>query len=128
MSKILLVEDNNLIRDMLSLRLRRKGYDVLVAADGAAGVALAASERPDLVLMDMSLPALDGWSAVRLLKGTPDTALIPIIALTAHVADDVRDKALSAGCDDYDTKPIDFERLLDKMQTLLKKNGVTSAA
>ena len=128
MPRILLVEDNNLIRDMLSLRLQRKGYDVLVAEDGAAGVALAASERPDLVLMDMSLPALDGWAAVRLLKGTANTALIPIIALTAHDADGVREKALAAGCDDYDTKPIDFERLLDKMQTLLKKNGVTSAA
>lgn len=124
MSRILLVEDNNLMRDMLSRRLQSKGYDVLTAADGVAGVALAATERPDLVLMDMNLPSLDGWAAARLLKGTPNTALIPIMALTAHSVDGVQDKVLAAGCDDYDTKPIDFERLLGKMEALLKKNGV----
>jgi two-component system cell cycle response regulator DivK len=123
MFRILLVEDNELMRDMLSLRLRRKGYDVLTAADGIAGVALAALERPDLVLMDMNLPSLDGWTATRMLKGTPKTALIPVMALTAHDGDGVRDKILEAGCDDYDTKPVDFERLLGKVQALLKKTG-----
>jgi two-component system cell cycle response regulator DivK len=119
MSRILLVEDNNLLRDMLTLRLQGKGYDVLSAADGEAGVALAATERPDLVLMDISLPGLDGWAAARLLKATPVTALIPIMALTAHDMEYVQDKALVAGFDGYDTKPIDFERLLGKMQALL---------
>jgi two-component system cell cycle response regulator DivK len=121
MPRILLVEDNEMNRDMLSRRLQRKGYDVLIAVDGEAGVRMAASEQPDLVLMDMSLPALDGWEATRRLKGAPSTASIPIIALTAHVMNGDRDKALSAGCDDYDAKPIDFERLLGKMQALLKK-------
>ena len=121
MSKILLVEDNEMNRDMLSRRLQRKGYEVLIAVDGEAGVKIAASERPDLILMDMSLPVLDGWEATRRLKGEPNTASIPIIALTAHVMGGDRDKALAAGCDDYDSKPIDFERLLGKMQALLKK-------
>ena len=120
MSRILLVEDNNLIRDMLSLRLRRKGYDVLSAADGEAGVALAASERPDLVLMDISLPGLDGWAATRLLKGTPATASIPILALTAYDMECVRGKALAAGFDGCETKPIEFERLVGKIQALLE--------
>jgi two-component system cell cycle response regulator DivK len=127
MSRILLIEDNNLIRDMLSLRLRRKGYDMLTAADGEAGVAMAARERPDLVLMDISLPGLDGWAAARLLKGTPHTADIPIIALTAHDMECVKDKALAAGFDGYDTKPIDFERLLDKMEALLKNRDLLGA-
>jgi len=127
MSRILLVEDNNLIRDMVSLRLQRKGYDVLTAADGEAGVALAASERPDLVLMDINLPGLDGWTAARLLKGTPNTAFIPIIALTAHDMECVRDKALAAGFDGCDTKPIDFERLLGKMEALLKDRDLLGA-
>jgi CheY-like chemotaxis protein len=106
---------------MLSRRLQRKGYEVMIAVDGEAGVKIAASERPDLILMDMSLPVLDGWEATRRLKGEPNTASIPIIALTAHVMGGDRDKALAAGCDDYDSKPIDFERLLGKMQALLKK-------
>lgn len=121
MPRILLVEDNEMNRDMLSRRLQRKGYDVVIALDGETGMTMAASERPDLILMDMSLPVLDGWEATRRLKGTPETAAIPIIALTAHVMAGDRDKALEAGCDDYDAKPIDFERLLGKMQALLKK-------
>jgi CheY-like chemotaxis protein len=108
-------------RDMLSRRLQRKGYDVAIALDGEAGVTMAATERPDLILMDMSLPVLDGWEATRRLKGLPETASIPIIALTARVMAGDRDKALEAGCDDYDAKPIDFERLLEKMRVLLKK-------
>jgi CheY-like chemotaxis protein len=121
MPRILLVEDNEMNRDMLSRRLQRKGYEVLIAVDGEAGVRMAASERPDLVLMDMSLPVLDGWEATRRLKSAPETASIPVIALTAHVMNGDRDKALAAGCDDYDAKPIDFEQLLGKMQSLLKK-------
>ncbi len=121
MPRILLVEDNEMNRDMLSRRLQRRGYDVIIALDGDAGVTMAASERPDLILMDMSLPVLDGWEATRRIKGTPETASIPIIALTAHAMAGDKDKALEAGCDDYDAKPIDFERLLGKMQALLKK-------
>jgi CheY-like chemotaxis protein len=121
MPRILLVEDNEMNRDMLSRRLQRKGYEVLIAVDGEAGVKMAASEQPDLVLMDMSLPVLDGWEATRRLKGAPGTASIPVIALTAHVMTGDRDKALAAGCDDFDSKPIEFERLLGKMQALLKK-------
>ena len=121
MPRILLVEDNEMNRDMLSRRLQRKGYEVLIAVDGEAGVRMAASEQPDLVLMDMSLPVLDGWEATRRLKSAPGTASIPVIALTAHVMTGDRDKALAAGCDDFDSKPIEFERLLGKMQALLKK-------
>lgn len=121
MPKVLLVEDNEMNRDMLSRRLQRNGYDVVIALDGEAGVTMAASERPDLILMDMSLPVLDGWEATRRLKGLPETASIPVIALTARVMAGDRDRALEAGCDDYDAKPIDFERLLGKMQALLKK-------
>jgi len=121
MPRILLVEDNEMNRDMLSRRLQRKGYEVLIAVDGEAGVRMAASERPDLVLMDMSLPVLDGWEATRRLKSAPETTAIPVIALTAHVMAGDRDKALAAGCDDFDSKPIEFERLLGKMQALLKK-------
>ena len=121
MSKILLVEDNEMNRDMLSRRLQRKGYEVLIAVDGEAGVTMAVSERPDLILMDMSLPVLDGWEATRRLKEILETAAIPVIALTAHVMAGDRDKALEAGCDDFDAKPIEFERLLGKMQALLKK-------
>src|SRR5512135_2081243 len=121
MPKVLLVEDNEMNRDMLSRRLQRNGYDVVIALDGEAGVTLATTERPDLILMDMSLPVLDGWEATRRLKGLPETALIPVIALTARVMAGDRDKALEAGCDDYDAKPVDFERLLGKMQALLKK-------
>ncbi len=120
MPKILLVEDNELNRDMLSRRLARKGYDVLLAEDGAKGVAAATAERPDLVLMDMSLPVLDGWEATRLLKAAPETRSIPVIALTAHAMSSDREKALEAGCDDYDTKPIELPRLLEKIERLLR--------
>jgi CheY-like chemotaxis protein len=123
MPKILLVEDNEMNRDMLSRRLTRKGFEVLLAEDGAAGVARARSEAPALVLMDMSLPVLDGWEATRRLKADPATARIPVIALTAHAMSEDRDRALAAGCDDYDTKPIDLERLLAKMNGLLEGNG-----
>ena len=119
MTKILLVEDNELNRDMLSRRLQRKGYEVVLAVDGDAGVGLAGSELPDLILMDMSLPVLDGWEATRRLKDTPATESIPIIALTAHAMADDRDRALKAGCDDYDTKPVDLARLLGKIEALL---------
>ncbi len=123
MLRILLVEDNEMNRDMLSRRLQRKGYEVLIAVDGEAGVKMAAAERPDLILMDMSLPSVDGWEATRRVKGLPETASIPVIALTAHVMAGDRDKAIEAGCDDYDSKPIDFERLLGKIQALLGKQG-----
>ena len=119
MAKILLIEDNEMNRDMLSRRLERRGYQVVIAADGEQGVQLAQTEAPDLILMDMSLPVLDGWEATRQLKAAPETQSIPIIALTAHAMSDDREKALAAGCNDYDTKPIDFPRLLAKIQTLL---------
>ncbi len=121
MPRILLVEDNDMNRDMLSRRLQRKGYEVLIAVDGETGMKMAASERPDLILMDMSLPKIDGWEATRRIKGLPETASIPVIALTAHVMAGDRDRALEAGCDDYDAKPIEFERLLGKMKVLLKE-------
>jgi len=119
MSKILLVEDNEMNRDMLSRRLVRRGYDVILAVDGESGLALAGSEAPSLILMDMSLPILDGWEAARRLKAAPETQRIPVIALTAHAMSSDRDKALAAGCDDYDTKPIELERLLAKIEALL---------
>lgn len=121
MSKILLVEDNEMNRDMLSRRLQRKGYEVVMAADGGQGVALAQAEAPDLILMDMSLPVLDGWEATRQLKALPQTQAIPIIALTAHAMSGDREKALEAGCDDYDTKPIELPRLLAKIQAFLER-------
>ena len=121
MAKILLVEDDEMNRDMLSRRLRRKGYEVVVAVDGTQGVAMARSEHPALILMDISLPVLDGWEATRQLKTAPETHSIPIIALTAHVMAGDREKSLEAGCDDYDAKPIDLKRLLGKMQALLEK-------
>ncbi len=121
MPKILLVEDNEMNRDMLSRRLMRKGYDVIIAVDGQLGVDMARAEAPDLVLMDMSLPVLDGWEATRRLKSTPETRPIPVIALTAHAMAGDRDKALEAGCDDYDTKPVEFARLLEKIETLLNR-------
>ncbi|MBI5075781.1 MAG: response regulator [Nitrospirae bacterium] len=121
MPKILLVEDNEMNRDMLSRRLQRKGYEVVIAMDGETGVTMAASERPDLILMDMSLPLLDGWEATRRLKGMPETAAIPVIALTSHAMAGDREKAMGAGCDDYDTKPVDFGRLLAKIEALLKR-------
>lgn len=113
--KVLIVEDNELSRDMLSRRLRRKGYEVLVAVDGSEGVSMVKQERPDIVLMDLSLPDMDGWYATRVLKEDQATAAIPVIALTAHAMSGDREKALEAGCDDYDTKPIDLRRLLSKM-------------
>jgi two-component system cell cycle response regulator DivK len=119
MSKILLVEDNEMNRDMLSRRLERKGYQIIIAVDGSQGVALARSERPDLILMDVSLPVLDGWEATRQLKADPATRPIPVIALTAHAMASDREQALAAGCDDYDTKPIELPRLLEKIQALL---------
>jgi CheY-like chemotaxis protein len=119
MSKVLLVEDNEMNRDMLSRRLVRRGYEVVIAVDGESGLALAGSEAPDLILMDMSLPVLDGWEATRRLKAAPATQHIPVIALTAHAMSSDRDKALEAGCDDYDTKPVELPRLLDKIETLL---------
>ena len=119
MKKILLVEDNEMNRDMLSRRLERKGYTVVCAVDGQAGVAKAQSEKPDLILMDMSLPVLDGWGATRQIKADPATRAIPIIALTAHAMAEDERKAREAGCDDYDTKPVEMERLLGKIQKLL---------
>jgi len=119
MTKILLVEDNELNRDMLSRRLVRRGYEVSIAVDGRMGIEMAQTESPDLILMDMSLPVIDGWEATRALKSAPLTKHIPVIALTAHAMSTDRDKALEAGCDDYDTKPIELPRLLGKMETLL---------
>ena len=122
-AKILLVEDNEMNSDMLSRRLTRKGFDVIVAVDGVEAVALAASDGPDLILMDMSLPGMDGWEATRRIKAAPETNHIPVIALTAHAMSDDREKALEAGCDDYDTKPVEFERLLGKIGRLLPSNA-----
>ncbi len=119
MSKILLVEDNEMNRDMLSRRLLRRGFEVIIALDGESGLSLAESDRPDLILMDMSLPILDGWEATRRLKAAPGTHHIPVIALTAHAMSSDRDKALEAGCNDYDTKPIELARLLEKIEALL---------
>ena len=119
MAKILLVEDNEMNRDMLSRRLERKGYTVLCALDGQQGIAKARSEKPDLILMDMSLPVLNGWEATQQLKADAATRAIPVIALTAHAMAEDEKRAREAGCDDYDTKPIDLERLLGKMQKLL---------
>ena len=118
-AKILLVEDNELNRDMLSRRLIKRGHEVALAVDGAQGVEMAKSEMPDLVLMDMSLPVVNGWDATRQLKGAPETSAIPVLALTAHAMDGDREKALQAGCDDFDTKPIDLPRLLEKIDKLL---------
>ncbi len=119
MSKLLLVEDNEMNRDMLSRRLQRRGYEVIIAVDGEEGIKMARSESPDLILMDMSLPVLDGWEATRQLKSDPETWKIPVLALTAHAISSDRDKALQAGCDDYDTKPTELQRVLSKIQTLL---------
>jgi two-component system, cell cycle response regulator DivK len=118
-TRILLVEDNEMNRDMLSRRLARRGFDVVIAVDGQEGVEMARSETPELILLDMSLPVIDGWEVAKLLKGDARTAAIPIIALTAHAMADDRDRALGAGCDDYDTKPVELPRLLEKMDGLL---------
>jgi two-component system, cell cycle response regulator DivK len=119
MPRILLVEDNEMNRDMLSRRLQRRGYEVVIAVDGQLGVAMAQSEAPDLILMDMSLPVIDGWEATRALKAAAETKHIPVIALTAHAMSTDRDKAIEAGCDDYDTKPIELPRLLEKIEALI---------
>jgi two-component system cell cycle response regulator DivK len=122
MSKILLVEDNEMNRDMLSRRLKRKGFEVVIAIDGQAGVDMASSTRPDIILMDLSLPVIDGWEATRRVKADPATQGIPVIALTAHAMAGDEEKARAAGCDDYDTKPINLNRLLDKIGALLGSN------
>jgi two-component system, cell cycle response regulator DivK len=119
MPKILLVEDNEMNRDMLSRRLIRNGYEVSIAVDGQQGAEMALSERPDLILMDMSLPVIDGWEATRRIKANDATRRIPVIALTAHAMAGDREKAIGAGCDDFDTKPVDFTRLVEKIEALL---------
>jgi CheY-like chemotaxis protein len=119
MPKILLVEDNEMNRDMLSRRLIRRGYEVAIAVDGEQGIAMARSQAPALILMDMSLPGLDGWQATRELKTMPETRSIPVIALTAHAMAGDRERALEAGCDDFDTKPVELPRLLAKIEALL---------
>ena len=121
MPRILVVEDNEMNRDMLSRRLQRREYEVLLALDGRQGIAMAQSENPDLILLDLSLPEIDGWEATRCLKADPATRHIPVIALTAHAMAWDREKAFEAGCDDYDTKPVDFQRLLGKIETLLSE-------
>lgn len=125
MAKILLVEDNEMNRDMLSRRLERRGYKVVMAEDGAVGVAMARSENPDLILMDMSLPIVDGWEATRQIKGAPETRSIPVIALTAHAMAGDEEKALAAGCNDYETKPVDLPKLLAKIDALLQSKGAS---
>lgn len=123
MTKILLVEDNEMNRDMLGRRLQRRGFQVLIAVDGAEGLAMAQRDGPDLILMDMSLPVIDGWEATRRLKTAPETQAIPIIALTAHAMAGDREQAIEAGCDDYDTKPIELNRLLGKIEALLNQGA-----
>ena len=121
MAKILLVEDNEMNRDMLSRRLIKKGFELVIAMDGEQAIEMALSEAPDLILMDISLPGLDGWEATRRLKAGPETQAIPIIALTAHAMAGDKEKCLEAGCNDYDTKPVEFPRLLGKIQGFLDK-------
>jgi CheY-like chemotaxis protein len=123
MPKVLLVEDNEESRDALSRHLRRKGYDVLIAVDGRQAVDVARAQAPELILMDMSLPVVDGWEATRQLKAAPETRGIPVVALTAHAMAGDRERALEVGCDDYDTKPVEFARLLAKIESLFGKNG-----
>ena len=118
---VLVVDDNEMNRDMLSRRLVRNGFTVAIAVDGQQGVEMATSERPDVILMDMSLPVMDGWEATRQLKADPATSAIPVIALTAHAMSEDREKALAAGCDDYDTKPVELSRLLEKIEALLNR-------
>ena len=122
MPRVLIVEDNEMNRDMLSRRLERRGFEIVIAVDGAEAVALAKSGEPDIVLMDMSLPVMNGWEATRAIKSDPATAGLPVIALTAHSMPGDREKAMEAGCDDYDVKPVELPRLLEKMATL----GVTA--
>jgi two-component system cell cycle response regulator DivK len=124
LSKILLVEDNEMNRDMLTRRLQRRGYEVVVAIDGAQGLSMAQSEAPAIVLMDISLPVLDGWEATRRLKMAPETRSIPVIALTAHAMTGDRERCIEAGCDDFDTKPVEIARLVGKIETLLQRSKV----
>jgi len=119
MKKLLLVEDNEMNRDMLSRRLARRGYEIIIATDGEQGISEAKQQSPDLIIMDMSLPIIDGWEATRQLKQCAETKGIPVLALTAHAMAGERDRALEAGCDDYDTKPVDFTRLLGKIENLI---------
>ena len=128
MVKVLLVEDNEMNRDMLSRRLSRKGFEVIVALDGAEALQAALAEAPALILMDMSLPVMDGWEATRRIKAEAATAAIPVIGLTAHAMDGDREKCLAAGCDDYDTKPVDLPRLLEKMHAQLSRIGIEMEA
>ena len=123
MAKILIVEDNEMNRDMLSRRLIRRGYEIVMALDGEEGITAARAEAPDLILMDMSLPVVDGWEATRRLKADAATQRIPVIGLTAHAMVGDREKAIAAGCDDYDTKPIELPRLLEKVEALLGRSG-----
>jgi CheY-like chemotaxis protein len=124
MVKVLLVEDNEMNRDMLSRRLIKRGYNVVMAIDGQQGIDMAVSEKPDLILLDMSLPVVDGWEAAKQIKANPLSAGAPLIALTAHAMAADRERAISAGCDDFDTKPVELPRLLAKMETLLKAKGI----
>jgi len=128
MAKILLVEDNEMNRDMLSRRLERKGYQIVLALDGAEGLQMARTSSPDLILMDMSLPVIDGWEATRQLKADEATRQIPVIALTAHAMATDEEKARAAGCDDFDTKPIELPRLLGKIEALLQRRGADEQA
>jgi len=123
MTKILIVEDNEMNRDMLSRRLARQGFEVALALDGKQGVEMALSDKPDLILMDMSLPVMNGWEATEKVKSNPATKGIPVIALTAHAMSEDREKCIAAGCDDFDTKPVDLPRLLEKIKALLPKSG-----
>ncbi len=126
MTKVLLVEDNEMNRDMLSRRLIRRGFNVVIAVDGAQGVDMTVSESPDLILLDMSLPVMNGWDVAQKLKADSSTNRIPIIALTAHAMGGDREKALEAGCDEYETKPVQFKRLLEKINQFLNETGETS--
>lgn len=121
MARVLIVEDDEMNRDMLSRRLVRRGYEVIMAVDGEEGVRKAKKERPDVILMDMSLPQIDGWEATRRIKSSPETRSIPVIALTAHAMAEDEKKAMAAGCDDFDTKPVELSRLLGKIELLLSK-------
>jgi two-component system, cell cycle response regulator DivK len=123
MAKVLLVEDNEMNRDMLSRRLTRRGFEVVSAVDGQQGIDLARSEKPDIILMDMSLPVMDGWEATRRVKSDDETRNVPVIGLTAHAMSGDRERALEAGCDEYDTKPVEIDRLIGKIERLLGKAG-----
>ena len=125
MTKVLLIEDNEMNRDMLSRRLVKRGYEVVMAIDGQQGIDMAVSEKPDIILLDMSLPVVDGWEAAKQIKANEVSAGHPLIALTAHAMASDKERALSAGCDDFDTKPVELPRLLGKMETLLKAKGIT---